>query len=107
MVDQCEFSMRNQKLFKQKFSIDREKLNPDLHKVITVDVTKMYSSINVVRTVSIILDKNYESPEKIFKFKNTDGNTLPPPKRENLKQFLIKTLQKFCLEFLWQIMRKI
>ena len=34
-------------------------------------------------------------PATMWQFKNTDGNTLPPPKRENLKQFLIKTLQKF------------
>ena len=55
----------------------------------------MLSSINVVRVISIILEKIYKQPEKFFNFKNTHGNRLPPPKRENLKQFLIQILQKY------------
>jgi hypothetical protein len=57
----------------------------------------MYSNINVVRCVSIILNKIYADPEKYLNFKGTDGKLLPPPKRELFKVFLIKTLQKFSI----------
>ena len=57
----------------------------------------MYSNINVVRCVSIILEKIYSEPSKYFQFKDKEGKTLPPPKRENFKQFLIKTLTKYSI----------
>ena len=57
----------------------------------------MYSNINVVRCVSIILEKIYSEPSKYFQFKDKEGKTLPPPKRENFKHFLIKTLTKYSI----------
>ena len=95
LVDECEYSIRNQKNFKKTFLQDRLKFNSQSHRVVTVDVTKMYSNINVVRVISIILDKIYANPKKFFNFKTVDGSLLPPPKRENLKQLFLKTLQKF------------
>ena len=55
----------------------------------------MYSSINVVRVISIILEKVYENPKKFFRYKNELGQILPPPPREALKTFLLKTLREF------------
>jgi hypothetical protein len=57
LVDKFEFSIRNQKIFKGKFLSDRLKFDTEFHRTITVDVTKMFSSINVVRVVSIIKEK--------------------------------------------------
>ena len=57
----------------------------------------MYSNVNVVRTISIILDKLYADPKKFFDFTGIDGNIFPPPKREYLKTFLLETLQKYSI----------
>ena len=88
-------ALKIKKNSKNNFLEERSKFDPDTHGVVTVDVTQMYSNINVVRVVSIILEKIYAEPKKFFKFKNSDGQLLPPPKRENFKQLLLKTLQKF------------
>ena len=95
--DECSYSVRNTKVFKERFLNDRKNFNPRIHKVICADICQMYSNVNVVRTVSIILDRIYSEPTKFFQFKGTDGKTLPPPKREYLKVFLLKTLQKFSI----------
>ena len=54
-----------------------------------------YSSINVVRVISIILNKVYKNPKKYFRYKNEEGVLLPPPPRESFKEFLLKTLRDF------------
>ena len=71
--------------------------NSKIHKVISVDIQKMYSSINVIRCISIILEKVYSDPKKYFQFKDRHGNLLPPPKRENFKTFLIQILTKYSI----------
>ena len=76
---------------------DRSAFDHKIHRVITADICQMYSNVNVVRTISIILDKIYADPKKFFDFKGIDGNILPPPKREYLKTFLLKTLQKYSI----------
>ena len=55
----------------------------------------MYSSINVVRVISVILNKVYESPKKYFRYKDSEVVLLPPPQRETFKDFLLKTLRDF------------
>ena len=57
----------------------------------------MYSNVNVVRCVSYILEKVYADPRKYFNFKGINGELLAPPKRENFKQFLVKTLKNFSI----------
>ena len=95
--DECSFIIKNDKIFKEKFLNDRKKFDPKIHRVISADISQMYCNINVVRCVSIILDKIYADPVKYFNFKGFDGKILPPPKREYLKTFLLKTLQKFSI----------
>jgi hypothetical protein len=53
--------------------------------------------MNVHLCVSIILDRIYVDPVKYFNFKGIDGKTLPPPKQEYLKVFLLKTLKNFSI----------
>ena len=94
IADECTYSIKNNRNFKQNFLNDRTKFDHKIHRVLCADITQMYSNINVVRCVSIILDKIYADPEKYFNFRGTDGK---PPKRELFKVFLIKTLQKFSI----------
>ena len=74
-----------------------DSFDPKIHRIISVDIQQMYSSVNVIRCISIILDKIYSDPKKYFQFKGPDGNLLPPPKRENFKTFLIQTLTKYSI----------
>ena len=97
IADECTYSIKNNKNLKQKFLNDRTKFDHEIHRVLCADITQMYSNINVVRCVSIILDKIYADPEKYFNFKGTDGKLLPPQKRQLFKVFLIKTLQKLSI----------
>ena len=94
IAKECTFSFKNTKEFKQRFLESIDSYDPNIHKILTIDIQQMYSNINVVRCVSIILEKIYSEPSKYFQFKDKEGKTLPPPKRENFKQFLIKTLRK-------------
>ena len=57
----------------------------------------MYDNVNVPRVISYILDKIYTEPRKYFKYKNENGIFLPLPTRENLKQFLLDTFQKYSI----------
>ena len=95
LVNECSYSMKNTKTCKQKFLEDKKKFIPEQHSVISIDIQKMYGSMNVVRVISIILEKVYQDPKKFFQFKDENGNLLPPPERENFKQFLLKTLRNF------------
>ena len=95
MIADCEYSMKSTKIHKQKFLADRKNFKFKEHIVVSIDIEKMYSSINVVRVISIILDKVYENPKKYFRYKNENGNLLPPPPRETFKTFLLKTLRDF------------
>ena len=95
--DECSYAVKNTKSLKERFLKDREKFDHRIHKVVCADICQMYSNVNVVRTVSIILDKIYSDPTKYFNFEGKDGLKLPPPKREYLKGFLLKTLQKFSI----------
>ena len=92
LLAECEFSLKNTKDFKQRFLEKIKNFDPKIHEVISIDIKQMYSSINVVRCVSIILEKIYSNPQKYFNFRDKDGKTFPPPKRENFKIFLIKLL---------------
>ena len=95
--EECNFSIKNNKTFKEKFLKDQKNFDHKIHRVLSADISQMYCNINVVRCVSIILDKVYGNPVKYFNFKGTDGVLLPPPKRELFKGFLLKTLQKFSI----------
>jgi hypothetical protein len=97
IAKECTFSFKNTKEFKQRFLESIDSYDPNIHKILTIDIQQMYSNINVVRCVSIILEKIYSEPSKYFQFKDKEGKTLPPPKRENFKQFLIKTLTKYSI----------
>jgi hypothetical protein len=90
--------IKNNKIFKEKFLNDRKNFDHKIHRVLSADISQMYCNINVVRCVSIILDKVYQNSVKYFNFKGTDGILLPPPKRELFKGFLHKTLQKFSIQ---------
>ena len=74
-----------------------DSFDPKIHRIISVDIQQMYSSVNVIRCISIILEKIYSDRKKYFQFKGPDGNLLPPPKRENFKTFLIQTLTKYSI----------
>jgi hypothetical protein len=62
IAKECTFSLKNTKEFKQRFLESIDSYDPKIHKRITVDIQQMYSNINVVRCVSIILDKIYSDP---------------------------------------------
>lgn len=68
LLNECEFSLKNTKHFKETFFTKIENFDPKIHRVIAIDIKQMYSSINVVRCVSIILEKSLFRPEKILKF---------------------------------------
>ena len=91
LVDECQYSINNQINFKTKFLEDKTKFDPKIHRVISVDIVSMYSNVNVPRTISYILDKIFENPEKYFPFKNKQGTPLTPPTREKIKKFQIET----------------
>ena len=95
LISECEYSMKNTKMHKLKFLADKKIFKHNEHTVVSIDIEKMYSSINVVRVISIILEKVYENPKKFFRYKNELGQILPPPPREALKTFLLKTLREF------------
>jgi uncharacterized protein YkuJ len=95
LVNECSYSIKNTKLFKQNFIQDRTKFKFDEHTCISIDIQKMYSSINVVRVISVILNKVYENPKKYFRYKDSEVVLLPPPQRETFKDFLLKTLRDF------------
>ena len=97
LVEECEFSLTNQIEFKNQFLEDKVNFNPKIHQIISVDIERMYSNVNVPRTISYILDKIYENSEKYFPFKNKNGTSLTPPTREKLKNFLIETFQNFSI----------
>ena len=97
LVLECEFAIDNQIAFKNKFLSDKEKFDPKIHRVISIDVEQMYSNVNVPRTISYILDKIYEDPKKYFPFSNGNGTPLTPPTREKLKMFLLDTFQNFSI----------
>ena len=97
IVLECEFSLDSLADFKQKFLFDKTKFNENEHRVLSVDIVNMYPNVNVPRTISFILDRIFEQPRKFFKYKNHNGILLPPPTRENLKMFLLETLQKYSI----------
>ena len=63
----------------------------------SVDVVNMFNNVNVPRVISHILEKIYSQPRNFFKLKNENGILLPPPTRENLKQFLLDTFKKYSI----------
>ena len=95
IADEYSFLVKNTKEFKERFLNDRKNFDPAIHSVLTADIKQMYSNVNVVRCVSYILEKVYAYPRKYFNFKGINGELLAPPKRENFKQFLVKTLKNF------------
>jgi hypothetical protein len=95
--EECNFLIKNNKIFKENLLKDRKNFDHKIHRVISADISQMYSNINVVPCVSIIPDKMYENPVKYFNFKRTDEILLPPSKIELFKGFLLKKLQKFTI----------
>jgi hypothetical protein len=64
--EECTFSLKNTKKFKSKFLEKIDCFDPKMNKVTSVDIQKMYSSINVIRCIAILLKKSVFGPKKIF-----------------------------------------
>jgi hypothetical protein len=96
-VLKCKLSLDSQADFKQKFLLDKTKFNENEHRVLSVDKVNMYPNANVHCTISFIFDIIFEQLRKFFKYKNHNGILLQPPTRENLKMFLLETLQKYSI----------
>ena len=56
--------------------------------IISIDATKLFTSINVNRTISHILKIIYKNPANFFNEKDEFNNLLPFPERSDLRSFL-------------------
>ena len=84
----CEFAIDSPKKFKERFLPDSLKFDPKKHEIITIDACKLFTSINVNRTISHILEIIYKTPESFFKEKDKNNNLLPFPERSDLRKFM-------------------
>ena len=62
----CKFSVKSTAEFKEVFMKDRVKFDHNLHEVLSFDASSLYTSINVPRVISYILDIIYQDPETYF-----------------------------------------
>jgi hypothetical protein len=84
----CKYAIDSPKKFKDQFLADTKKINPQTHRIISIDATKVYTSINVNRTISDILKIIYKNPSNFFNEKDEFNNLLPFPERSDLRSFL-------------------
>ena len=83
-----KFAIDSPKKFKERFLPDGLKFDPKKHEIITIDACKLFTSINVNRTISHILEIIYKTPESFFKEKDENNNLLPFPERSDLRKFM-------------------
>ena len=60
LVANCEFSVSSTKSFKERFLAIRDKFNPLIHEVVSFDATALYTTIDIKRTVNVILVEDLE-----------------------------------------------
>ena len=77
----------------------REKFNKEKYEISSFDAKALFTSINVNRVISYVLDIIYKDPKSFFKQKGTDENDnevdLEPPPREIFREFFHNTLLQY------------
>ena len=86
IADKCSFLVKHTE-FKERFLNDRNFFDPAIHRVMTVDIEQMHTYVNVVRCVSLILERIYTEPRKYFNFKGINGEIWHPQKKKILNNF--------------------
>ena len=84
----CKYAIDSPKKFKDRFLPDSLKFDPNLHEICLIDAQKLFTSINVNRTISHILKIIYLKPSNYFKEKDENNNFLPVPDRADLRKFM-------------------
>ena len=98
LLKECEYLVNSTKAFKTKFMIEKEKFDIEKHEIRCLDIKSFYPSVNVNRTISLILDLIYANPKKFFPEElDSEGNILPLPTRINFLKLLKYTLTKFSI----------
>ena len=98
LKDICTFVVQSTKEFKSYFLKTREKFDPSIHQIMSIDAQKLYTSVNVEMVINEIVQIIYKSPKDFFKINpeektNLGFDTKIPPEhifRTFLFQILIK-----------------
>ena len=96
---ECKYSIDSSKKFKKWFL--KEKSNLTQYgpiygfQILTLDIVKLYPSVDIEFTINYIVDKFFENPELNFeKNINEDENSIFPNK-ELFKKFITQVLTQF------------
>ena len=94
LLNDCEFLIDSNKNFKKRFLKDCEAFDEARHEILCYDAKQLFHSVNVDRVISYILSEIYKSPRKFFQERDSKGNLLPVPLRENFREVLHSVLVK-------------
>ena len=98
LLKECTYLVDSTKAFKTKFLVEKAKFNPEKHELLFLDIKSLYPSVNVNRTLSLILELLFANPKKYFPDEfDSEGTRLPKPSRVNFLKLMKYTLTKFSI----------
>ena len=65
-LPECKYSIESTKKFKTWFMQERKKFEKSDYQIVTLDVVKLYPSVDIEFTLKHVMKKNYENPVKFF-----------------------------------------
>ena len=66
MSNDFKFLVESTRDFSERFKPEKGKFYPTKHTLISYDIVQLYTQVNTVRAISIILGEVYKRPEKYF-----------------------------------------
>ena len=101
LQDTCTFTVSSTKEFKNYFLKTRNNFDASIHEIISIDATKLYTSVNVEMAITEIIEEIYKSPNDFFKInpneKTNTGFTTKILPKITFKNFLYHMIIKFNL----------
>ena len=94
-LPECKYSIESTKKFKTWFMQERKKFEKSDYQIVTLDVVKLYPSVDIEFTLKHIIKKIYENPEIFFEELFDENENFIFPDKKIFKKFITEVLTKF------------